>query len=221
MPTRDPDALRLPDRSHLGPGLRGSLFLFRQPFVLWPAIAGCAACLAGLLALSVNNERASFQTMAPLVLMTPLIGFGFAVLTGLPGFMVQRAVTEAAPRLELEPGEDTLLERRANHFLGDEARGGRLFVTTRRLVFVPHRFNVQLAMAEIALDRVEAARWARIVGAYGAQLSSIVEVATAGGPQTFVVDRAEGIARLVDALRRAEPGERSAKGRALAEELAG
>lgn len=215
----DTESLRLPDRSHVGPGLRGSIFLFRQPFVLWPAIAGCAACLAGIALLSVNNERATLQSVAVLVALTPLLGLGFAVSTGLPGFMLWRALAASPPRLSLDDGEETLVERRANHFLGDEARGGRVFVTTRRLVFVPHRFNVQLAAACIPLDDVTAARWARILGPYVMQMSSILEIATSRGPQTFVVDRAERVAGLVDALRRVAEDARASEGRALVGEL--
>src|SRR6185503_13793911 len=59
-----------------------------------------------------------------------------------------------APKLELEPGEQLLREQAANHFLGGEARGGKLLITNRRLAFRPHRFNVQLATFSVPLDKI-------------------------------------------------------------------
>src|SRR5438477_357458 len=44
----------------------------------------------------------------------------------------------------LLPGEEILYSIRANHFLGGEGRGGKLHLTAGRILFTPHRFNVQL-----------------------------------------------------------------------------
>ena len=47
-----------------------------------------------------------------------------------------------------------LEERAASHFLGGEGRGGKLLVTSRRLAFRPHRFNVQLATWSLPLSEI-------------------------------------------------------------------
>ena len=197
------EALRLPDRSHFGPGLRGAFFLFRQPFVLWPGTAAWIALLGLIAATSIGNPRATFETVATLVAITPLVALGFAVLTGLMGFMLYRAIAAKGPALELETGEEVLEERRANHFLGDEARGGRLHLTRRRVVFLPHRFNVQLAPRSVLLREVRSARWARILGPTGLPISSVLELETGGGKETFVVDRAGVLAGKIEDLARA------------------
>jgi hypothetical protein len=215
----DPAALRLPDRSHVGPGLRGALFLFRQPFMLWPGLLATAACIAGVGLLGVRAPSGPVGATVMLGLMTPLIGFGFAALTGLPGFMLYRALATRAPELCLDAGEQALLTARANHFLGDEGRGGRVSVTNSRVVFVPHRFNVQLAGCAVALDDVTSAKWRTILGPGGSPLSSVVELETTGGTEVFVVDRAEHVATFVDALRRMASTTRASAGGALARSL--
>lgn len=215
----DPAALRLPDRSHLGPGLRGALFLFRQPFMLWPGLLMTAACLMGVVLLGVHAPSGPVGPTLVLGLMTPVFGLGFAALTGLPGFMLYRALATRAPELCLDAEEQALFTARANHFLGDEGRGGRISVTDARVVFVPHRFNVQLAGCEMALDDVTSVKWRTILGPTGLPLSSLVELTTAGGTDVFVVSRADRVATLIDELRRMTPTMRASEGGALAESL--
>jgi len=47
-----------------------------------------------------------------------------------------------AEKFEQEPGERRVREGRASHFRGPETVGGRLLLTDRRIVFVPHRLNI-------------------------------------------------------------------------------
>ena len=42
--------------------------------------------------------------------------------------------------------------------LGREARGGSLLITERRLGFLPHRFNVQLAPWSLPLEQLRGVR---------------------------------------------------------------
>ena len=62
----DADRLQLPDRSHIGPGLRGTLFLFRQPFIVWPASLAWIGLLALIAWVSVGNERATWEVVLKL-----------------------------------------------------------------------------------------------------------------------------------------------------------
>jgi hypothetical protein len=56
--------------------------------------------------------------------------------------------------LEFESGEETILEVPANLMRGAEAVGGRLLITTRRLLFQPHGINIQKNQCEILLRDV-------------------------------------------------------------------
>ena len=69
------------------------------------------------------------------------------------GYMVLRAFG-TAPDAPLEPGEVVVRTLMANHFLRGESRGGTLQITNRRLVFRPHRFNVQLTPWTLPLSEV-------------------------------------------------------------------
>ena len=155
------------------------------------------ALLALIAYTSIGSERATVAVILKLVAITPLVALGFAVLTGLMAFMLYRAVAARAAPLQLARGEEVFEELRANHFLGDEARGGRLHFTNRRVVFLPHRFNVQLSARSVALEDVLNARWARVVGMHGVPLSSVLELETKSGRETFVVEKAGDLARKI------------------------
>ena len=65
-----------------------------------------------------------------------LMMFGF-------GYLLHNAA-KGAPEVPLEEGEQVITTIKANHLEGFVSHGGRLRVTTRRLVFLPHRFNFKL-----------------------------------------------------------------------------
>src|SRR5262245_57959090 len=125
-------------------GLRAAFFLFTRPFLLWPGTLATIVVWFWFVTTMMRTGHGTPGHFVTLVLIGPLVGFGFAVMTALPGFMLWRAIAVQAPELVRQDGERVLTARKANHWLGDEARGGTLHVTTRALVFVPHRFNVQL-----------------------------------------------------------------------------
>lgn len=193
----------LPDRSALA-GLRSSLFLFRQPFLLYPALLATVAWAALLLVMSERNGKLTAETALVMLFVSVLCGFGVAVLFALPAFLAVRAF---GPKIEpsFEDGESRFLDVPANHFLGDEGRGGRLYVTDRRALFVPHRFNVQLATVEQRWDRVEDLQWARVVGAGGAPLSSVLEIVERERVERYVVRDAVAIGRVIEGALGAGP----------------
>lgn len=61
-------------------------------------------------------------------------------------------------KLKLREGEQVLKDGAANLQRGVETVGGRLYLTNQRLVFQPHRFNVQSQQAELELGGVRSVR---------------------------------------------------------------
>jgi len=87
---------------------------------------------------------------------------------------------------------------RATHWLGLEARSGRLFLTNRALRFVPQRFTFQRAPVEVRLDEV-----------IGVDASAALELhLDRGGRVTFIAPNAEGLARVAADVRSGGAAER-------------
>lgn len=114
----------------------------------WPVLIGtCVGALAWLWILippMIAKGRDTPQNYAMMLGISVLCGAGAALMVVGPIFFLSRLFVRV-PDAPLETGEAVVRELAANHFLGGEARGGKLLVTTRRLLFRPHRFNVQLA----------------------------------------------------------------------------
>jgi hypothetical protein len=126
-----------------------------------PVLVAWAAGALGMFWLIVSSAQANgkdpFANLPALVGLCLFCGLGVAPLTVGPVFFVVRALGPA-PVLELEPGERVLEEIAANHFLGGEARGGRLLLTDRRIAFRPHKFNVQLDTWAVPRSEMTGAR---------------------------------------------------------------
>lgn len=138
------------------------LFLVTRPAVLVAWAAGATGMFALIVSSALANGKDPFANFPLLLGLSLFCGLGVAALVVGPVFMVVRAFGPA-PVVALEPGERLLEEVSANHFLGGEARGGKLLVTDRRIAFRPHRFNVQLdtwtvPRAEVTGTRTEGLR---------------------------------------------------------------
>ena len=84
-------------------------------------------------------------------------GLGVAALVVGPLWAISR-ISATVPELPFGVGaEDVLYQAAANHFLGGEARGGRIFLTRTFLGFRPHRFNVQLDTWQVPLSQITGA----------------------------------------------------------------
>lgn len=208
---------QLPNTSHLGPSIRAALFVFRQRWILWPAIIATlifavmlAAASEKLVKLSDGSavEVLSVKTFLQFVWIAPMCGFGFAVLTGLPAFCLTRLFR--GPVKPESAQTDTLWKVTANHFLGDEARGGQLSLSSEKIVFIPHRYNFQLDVVEAKFEDITSIAWRQIAGPGSNPMSSIIEIGTDEGPAKFVVPNAEKIGVLVETLRSAPPADRPA-----------
>lgn len=66
----------------------------------------------------------------------------------------------------LLPGEQPIKEGAANLQRGLETVGGRLFLTSHRLVFEPHAVNIQTRVATVELANVQSTRacWTKLLG---------------------------------------------------------
>ncbi|MGO3507440.1 GRAM domain-containing protein [Brachybacterium tyrofermentans] len=90
---------------------------------------------------------------------------------------------------ELEPGEQPLKSGGANMQRGAEAVGGKLFLTSARLVFRPHALNLQTAPSQIELGAVVdvAAAWTKVFGKVPLLKNSVEVTLVDGTRQSFVV----------------------------------
>ncbi len=194
-------AEQLPDGSVSLPGFRATRFLFTRPFILWPAIVAGLAWSVFVFVTPMKSGPATIGQLLSMLALAPLLGFGVAVLTGLPGFFVYRLARTPRPSEELAAGEALLYRTRANDILGPEARGGHLLVTSQRLLFIPHRLNVQLDRWDISLEDVERVAAGRITAPSGATLTTVIRLGAADSSMIVLVPRAEALADLIDALR--------------------
>jgi len=120
------------------------VFLITRKAVLAAWLLGAAGFFALMWSSAVANGKHPEDNVLLLGGLSIFCGLGVAALVVGPLFMAIRAMA-APPVLELAPGERIVKDVAANHFLGGEARGGRLLLTNERIGFRPHRFNVQLA----------------------------------------------------------------------------
>jgi len=76
----------------------------------------------------------------------------------------------------LRPGESVIREAPANLQRGIETVGGKLILTTARLVFEAHALNVQRGSTEIDLAAVKSATpcWTRFLGLIPLMPNSLV-----------------------------------------------
>lgn len=159
-----------------------------------PVIAAWVVGAAGMFALLVHSIQANGHDPSaqwPLIAgLSVFCGLGAAVpLVGVPFFVMR--LFAAAPELPLERGEAVAREWPANHFLDSEGRGGKMLLTTERLGFCPHRFNVQLTTWSVRRADITG------VSVEGERLL-LVTHAGAAEPAWFVVPDPRQVAREID-----------------------
>jgi hypothetical protein len=143
----------------------------------------------------------------------------FLMMFGL-GYLLHNAA-KGAPEVPLEEGEEVLTTIPGNHLEGFVSHGGRLRVTTRRLVFLPHRFNFKLvpvvipwadvdgialgATAEFALMKVALVALATTSSGHGlgtgAGRSDVLRVRHGRTESRFVVVPDASLLQLLNAAR--------------------
>lgn len=122
--------------------------------------------------------------------------FGLAIA----GFAERQRRRLELPGKEYE-GEPLLRQGPANHWLGAEARGGWLILTTRRLVFRSHGKNLRNDHVEIALAEVSGVDLCRTMWIVP---NGLLVRRSGGGQEQFVVqERGAWLAAVADACRAA------------------
>jgi hypothetical protein len=162
----------------------------------WPVLLCWALGSTGMFALLELSAAANGKDPSPLLSagISLFCGVGVAALVVGPIWAIVRALAPKT-RLELEDGEVVHYRTKANHMLGNEARGGELLITDRRLAFKPHRFNVQL-------DNWSAPLWA--VHGVRAEGARLLLLDTDRGEEILVTpDPAKLAEELRSSLRRA------------------
>jgi hypothetical protein len=90
-------------------------------------------------------------SLSELLIFAAIAGILFGVFIKL--FLSSKSVARTMA-IALQPGETVAHEGFANHFLNCEGRGGRLYLTNRRLVFQPHAVNLQRSGFSMPLDDI-------------------------------------------------------------------
>ena len=170
----------------------------------WPVAAawilGTLGWLTVLVPPMVARGRDSPSNLATALAISVLCGGGVAAIVVGPAFIAVRAFTHS-PEVPLESGEELLIEVLANHFLAGEARGGKLRVTSRRLVFRPHRFNVQLSPWAVKLENIKRFE---VEG----EKFLVIHLKDAGDPHWLVVKGPSSLADFVTRVAEAEEAQR-------------
>jgi hypothetical protein len=73
----------------------------------------------------------------------------------LMGLFARSKFVSKTTKIETEAGESILFETPANHFVGIEAVGGKLYLTDKRLIFKSHKLNVQNHQLSINLSDIK------------------------------------------------------------------
>jgi hypothetical protein len=174
------------------------LFLVTRPAVLVAWAIGAAAMIWVLVPQAVANGHTQFSDYAVMAGLGLFCGLGLTLpFVGVPFFLLRAFAS--APIFELESGEILLYELLANHFVGGESRGGKVLVTTRRVGFRPHRFNVQLDLWSARLEDL------RSLTTEGERFLAI-EIVDVAARDWLVVAKPQALADYVTALAKtAEP----------------
>lgn len=114
------------------------------------------------------------------------LGFGVGAFYGIG---MAAAMWAFQKRLEKDPpvvdGEEMLFQAPANHIRGIEGVGGWLMLTDQRLVFQPHKLNIQKAEWSVPLSDLIGMEPKRTFGLVANGLRAV----TTKGEEHFVVDQ--------------------------------
>lgn len=168
------------------------IFLVTRTPVLVAWAFGAMGMFALLLPGAIEHGHDTPSDLAIMTGLSLFSGLGVAALVVGPVFFIVRAFAPS-PVFPLEEGEEILREITANHFIGGEARGGKLILTTRRVGFRPHRFNVQLATWSVPIGDV-------LGTSVEGERFLLLETKGAKDPEWIVVMRPEEVGREVRAL---------------------
>jgi hypothetical protein len=112
----------------------------------------------------------------------------------------------SSQHIELNPGELLVKSGAANHQRSVETVGGRLYLTSQRLVFRSHGTNVQRGVTEVPLKdiRLVETGWTKFLGFLPLVPNAVTVYADAGKQHRFTVfGRAAWADTIVSAMHKA------------------
>jgi hypothetical protein len=119
-----------------------------------------------------------------------------ALFGGFIGLFAGSRTVARQTAIDLPPGEIVEYAGPANHFRNGEARGGKLYLTNRRLIFQPHHFNLQNAPVGIARSEIAGAAKSKTLGIIP---NGLLVRQSNGETQRFVVsDRSAWLRRIME-----------------------
>ncbi len=86
------------------------------------------------------TSKAIFKSITAGLIGGIVAGFLFGLIIG--WFKTSKFISTTT-KIETQPDETIIFQTPANHFKGAEGVGGRLYLTTKRLVFKSHKLNIQ------------------------------------------------------------------------------
>lgn len=97
-------------------------------------------------------------------------------------------------KTELRPGESIVKEGAANLQRNVETVGGRLWLTSQRLIFESHRFNIQTGATVLELAAIASARpcWTKLLGLIPLVPNALAVTTGTGEEYRFVVFDRQG-----------------------------
>ena len=135
------------------------------------------------------NDNQTFKEIIKAVvsgLVAGLIsGFLFGWLTGL--FSKSKFVDETT-KINLDSNETLLFQTSANHFEGMEGVGGKLYLTSNRLVFQSHKLKIQNHQLSINLTEIYKVDRYKTLGVVN---KGIIITTKQNMTEKFVVDQAD------------------------------
>jgi hypothetical protein len=113
-----------------------------------------------------------------ILLCLPMIGFG--QLTYVPDDNFEATFFLKKKGLELRDNESIVKKKSANHLVGNEFVGGKLYLTNQRVVFKSHRLNINNHQISFELTKIQGAVKSKL-------LNGMIIILKDGEKKPFVV----------------------------------
>lgn len=135
----------------------------------------------------LTNDNHSAKEITKSIVSGSIAGVVSGVLFGwLMGLFSKSKLVNDTSKIDTEPDEAILFQTPANHFRGIEGVGGKLYLTTERLIFKSHKFNIQNHQLSINLTDINHVNRFKTLGVVNNGLSIITNQKT---KEKFVVEQ--------------------------------
>ena len=144
------------------------------------------------------NENQTTNQVIKSIAIGLLSGVVAGVLFGLViGIFLRSKLLKNSTKVDIDPGENVLLESPANHFKGIEAVGGKLYLTNKRIIFKSHKLNIQVHQLSIKLEDIKKFERYKTLGLVnnGLSLTTVNETT-----EKFVVNEIEEWTRQLEGM---------------------